>query len=65
MTKFFQIFLTNLLIVIALIPMVILLNSIIAWNDNPIFWTIISFLLLIGISYSQYKDSRKDDDKLS
>jgi len=57
--KFIEVFLGNLLIVVALIPMVILLNGVMASNPDSSVWTVASSLLLGGISYLSYKLENK------
>jgi len=57
--KLSEIFLGNVLIVLALIPMVICLNSLTEMFPYPIFWTIVSILLLLAISYLTYKYENK------
>jgi len=53
--SFLEIIVSNFLIVLALIPMVILLNSIIAYESSPIIWIIISSIALIILSYLSWR----------
>lgn len=57
MNNYWKIMLSNTLMIISLIPMVIILNSCIALNDNPVFWIVVAIISLMGISYIQ---SRRD-----
>jgi len=57
--KFIEVFLGNLLIVVALVPMVILLNTVGASNPDTSVWIFLSTLLLGGISYLSYKLENK------
>lgn len=58
MNNFCKTLTTNILIVLGLVPMVLILNSLIAWNDSPFLWIIIGILSLAGISYLQSKDAK-------
>lgn len=59
MRKFRDIFLGNLLIIIALAPMMLILNTIMDYYDNPIFWAVLGIILLLFISYLSYKVEKK------
>jgi len=54
--SFLRSFLTNLLIVIALIPMVIILNSLMYLEDSNIWmWLFFGLAMLISVSYMTYR----------
>lgn len=61
--KFRDIVITNFLIVFALIPMIVCLNSFQQLISNPIFWGIVGIVLLFGLSYLQLRDEKKNDRK--
>lgn len=57
---FKEIFLMNILVVIVLVPMVILLNALIVWEDNPILWIILGILGIAGISCLIYRREQNE-----
>ena len=53
--SYFEVLISNLIIIIMLIPMVIMLNACIAYDSNPLGWIVLGFMLLGIWCYIQYK----------
>lgn len=58
MRSFKNIFLTNLLVVISLIPMVILLGALTKIYDNSFVWVMVGLGGIVGLSYLSYKEEK-------